>query len=574
MHQNKPESAGETYPVPDVGAWDLEMLHWMDPTSEYMTEVYPLTMPEGMRQGCAHYGLLLDSLDMVFVNSFLYVRSRGVGAPPSAVKSPPRWLFKILAALHPEIRRRVARADRVFADKIWQVEARQWREVDRPATVEQGNKLQAVEPTELDATALVAHLQACDSFVRETIIRHHRLVFCVVIPLMDFVVHVQDWTGASQGEIFPVFQGASPQSSDAADELQAIRLAVDADARQQLAQSLPAAEVLAQLASGGSAFAKAVEAYVARVGYRLLSGYDVSHRYALEVPEVLLAAIRSAVNEDVDAYGQQNSARMLAGLRQRVPAQHQAEFDQLLAEARDTYGIRDERIFIGDAWATGLMRRAILAAGKRLVEADLLTDPEQLVDARLDEMVELLEAGAVKPSDLAQQVMDRYRRRRARHIDQAPGWLGAPPPAPPPVEWIPKPAQRVARAMDGYINNLFEADQVSVADSAAASKRVSGAAAGPGNFQGPARIIRSAEELGKVVAGDVVITVSTSPAFNVIMPLAGALVTNRGGLLSHAAIVAREYGIPAVVGARGATELFADGDQVSVNGDTGEVTLA
>ena len=87
-------------------------------------------------------------------------------------------------------------------------------------------------------------------------------------------------------------------------------------------------------------------------------------------------------------------------------------------------------------------------------------------------------------------------------------------------------------------------------------------------------MIRSAEELGKVVAGDVVITVSTSPAFNVILPLAAALVTDRGGLLSHAAIVAREYGIPAVVGARGATDLFEDGEIVTVNGDTGMVTLA
>ncbi|MBL4623297.1 MAG: hypothetical protein JKY89_12955, partial [Immundisolibacteraceae bacterium] len=217
----------ETYAVPDVGAWELEMLHWMDPTSEYMAEVYPETMPEGMRRGSAHYGVLLDSLDMAFVNSFLYVRARGVGAPASAVKSPPRWIFKILAALHPEIRRRVARADKVFTEKIWQVEARRWREIDKPATLETGSRLQAVEPLELDSAALISHLQACDVFVRETIIRHHQLVFCVVIPLMDFVGHVQDWTGASQGEIFPIFQGASPQSSDAVEELGAIRVAAD-----------------------------------------------------------------------------------------------------------------------------------------------------------------------------------------------------------------------------------------------------------------------------------------------------------------------------------------------------------
>ena len=55
------------------------------------------------------------------------------------------------------------------------------------------------------------------------------------------------------------------------------------------------------------------------------------------------------------------------------------------------------------------------------------------------------------------------------------------------------------------------------------------------------------------------ITRNTGPAFNVVLPLLGAIVTDRGGQLSHAAIVAREYGIPAVVGTREATTMFADG---------------
>jgi pyruvate,water dikinase len=69
----------------------------------------------------------------------------------------------------------------------------------------------------------------------------------------------------------------------------------------------------------------------------------------------------------------------------------------------------------------------------------------------------------------------------------------------------------------------------------------------------------------------VLVTRNTSPAFNVVLPLIGAIVTDRGGQLSHAAIVAREYGIPAVVGTREATTMFADGTQVRVNGDKGVV---
>jgi pyruvate,water dikinase len=65
----------------------------------------------------------------------------------------------------------------------------------------------------------------------------------------------------------------------------------------------------------------------------------------------------------------------------------------------------------------------------------------------------------------------------------------------------------------------------------------------------------------------------TSPYFNVVLPLLGAIVTDRGGQLSHAAIVAREHGIPGIVGTREATTKIADGTRVRVDGSTGEVRL-
>ena len=65
----------------------------------------------------------------------------------------------------------------------------------------------------------------------------------------------------------------------------------------------------------------------------------------------------------------------------------------------------------------------------------------------------------------------------------------------------------------------------------------------------------------------------TSPYFKVVLPLLGAIVTDRGGQLSHAAIVAREYGIPGIVGTRDATRVIPDGARVRVDGTTGEVRL-
>jgi phosphoenolpyruvate synthase/pyruvate phosphate dikinase len=87
-------------------------------------------------------------------------------------------------------------------------------------------------------------------------------------------------------------------------------------------------------------------------------------------------------------------------------------------------------------------------------------------------------------------------------------------------------------------------------------------------------VVHSAAGLARVQEGDVLVTVATSPAFNVVLPLVGAIVTDRGGMLSHAAIVAREYGVPAVVGSGDATRRIPDGARVRVDGDAGEVAVA
>jgi pyruvate,water dikinase len=100
-----------------------------------------------------------------------------------------------------------------------------------------------------------------------------------------------------------------------------------------------------------------------------------------------------------------------------------------------------------------------------------------------------------------------------------------------------------------------------------------GLAASKGVYEGPARRVAGPSEFGRIVKGDVLVTESTSEAFNILLPLLGAIVTDNGGLLSHSAIVAREYGIPGVVGTREATERIRDGVRIRVDGDAGEVTV-
>jgi pyruvate,water dikinase len=102
----------------------------------------------------------------------------------------------------------------------------------------------------------------------------------------------------------------------------------------------------------------------------------------------------------------------------------------------------------------------------------------------------------------------------------------------------------------------------------------SGRAIGQKIGAGPVRIVESASQMDKVQAGDVLVTDMTDPNWEPVMKKAAAIVTNRGGRTCHAAIIARELGIPAIVGCGDATETLSEGEEVTAScaeGDTGNI---
>ena len=101
-----------------------------------------------------------------------------------------------------------------------------------------------------------------------------------------------------------------------------------------------------------------------------------------------------------------------------------------------------------------------------------------------------------------------------------------------------------------------------------------GIPASPGRATGPARIVRGVAEFDRVQPGDILVCPVTAPAWTPLFGTVAAVVTDTGGVAAHASIVAREYGLPAVVGTGDATWRLRDGDLVEVDGSTGVVRSA
>jgi pyruvate,water dikinase len=139
--------------------------------------------------------------------------------------------------------------------------------------------------------------------------------------------------------------------------------------------------------------------------------------------------------------------------------------------------------------------------------------------------------------------------------------LGTLPLMPPPTE---EPLTRAYAKTSGGI---------AVAASSRDPGLLRGNAGSSGTVRGPAKVVRSLAEAGKLQPGDILVAETTAPPWTPLFATAAAVVTDVGGVLSHCAVVAREYRIPTVVGTGHATEIIQDGQVIEVNGDAGLVRI-
>ena len=562
----KDSSPMPRFDAPGPGPWEAESVHFPRPMTQFAAEAFTRGFPRGFAEGAASYGLLLSHFKPALVNGFLYQQPVAYGAPEGAMGPPPKPIVWLLTRLHPKLRARIAVCREAFASQLWRRDLERWDTVDRPAAERAHRAFQALEPALLDDAQLLLHLREIRDHVEAMVYLHHRYTVSAAIATGDYLAHTCSWTGCTSGEALSLLKGSSPISNGvAASELLALGQAVQASsAAQSVLEGRDAARVLTELSALPDPIADKLQAYLEVVRFRSV-GYDLCDKLCGEMPELLVRAIRAASDSGNAARARDEQGQKQRALEARVPAEQRAAFDMLLSEARWMNRLRDERGVYSDGWGTGLARRAVLEAGRRLVERQRLADAEHAVDVRLEELAALFGGGSA-PS--REEVQERVRWRQTKTVADIPPFLNAMPAGPPSPDLLPPAARRGARAIEAVLSNLFKES-----DRSSSAQVVRGLSVNTGVYEGRARLVLDASDFAKIERGDVLVTRATSPYFNVVLPLLGALVTDRGGQLCHAAIVAREYGIPGIVGTKIATVTIADGARVRVDGTSGEVTL-
>jgi pyruvate,water dikinase len=243
-------------------------------------------------------------------------------------------------------------------------------------------------------------------------------------------------------------------------------------------------------------------------------------------------------------------------------------FQELLALSRTVFPYVEEHKFYCDYWFQSRFFNKVREFGALLALHGFLEDGEDIFNLSRHEATEALEELSLSWSTggppLGPHRWPPIVARRRELLER----LG---------EWTPPPA---LGAMPEAVNDpivvmLWGITPQRLQQWAGPQEgnELSGAAASPGEIEGPARVVRGLGDLDTVRQGEILVCGITSPAWAPIFSKIAATVTDIGGIMSHAAIVSREYGLPAVVGTGTATSRIKTGQRLRVNGTDGRVTI-
>lgn len=534
---------------PGPGQWALDRSHMPAGCTPLVQSLMLASEPVGMRRLFRELGAPLDTIDMRFVHGYMYSRVRPlIGADRPAKRPPPRFLMKLGVRLHPEMRRRSRTAAEVLQKEPWKQVIHDWHH-GMKQRIQDGNlALQDVDLAALGEGELMAHVRACYDNCARNWETHFWLHGYDLGPLGQYLFEAGEW-GIDPVELLSLLEGASPSTTGPARE--------GARIRRLVAEAGAEPSTLDELRAVSPDIRVAVDEYLRTRAWVLFSRYDVDGVTLGERADLAFASIMAGEERDVAA----DVAARTAAVRDRIPAQHRARFDEVLRQARDAMDLRDENGPTTAEWPLGLLRRALLEVGNRMVAAGVTGDRTLAVELHAEELSAATIADLPMPSELE---LRRAVRAAQRHLD-APRTLG--PEEPPPPAGVLPPAMNKLTGMVQIVVQYLGMD-------GALGEGLHGTGIGTETVTATACVAVSPEDaLDRLEPGDVLVVAATTPAYNLVLSLAGGVVTAEGGPMSHAAVLARELGIPAVIGAHAALTDIPDGAMVEVDPVAGEVRL-
>lgn len=568
--QSRPVTALPVEPaleIPVEGSWIKDVAHYPELMTPFGASTFLPVLDAGITQAAQDYGLLIETMTNVSLGGEIYGQPTPVGG--KAGPPPPAPVMGLLARIVPPLRRRMKAAERAVRSGMLDEAPRRWQQEWKPEFRAATERLRAVDVTALDDQQLDTHLDELLQLMDHGQFVHFRLFLPYAVAVHELVRAAEDLLGWTTLEALELVTGQSDASSEPARDLADLARRVRAHPAVADFDGTPQ-ELVDRMRAEAPELARAYDEHLERYGHRS-PNYDPGAPTLVERPQVAAAMFRDAVAaEERDLAGELGERRKAARQRARQAladrsATDRERFEDALARAEAVYGLREDNVVWTDNLPSGLLRHAALEVGRRLSARGQLHRSGDVAFLEVDEV----------RGGLADDTRDLAEVATRRRAEQA--WVAAHPgppfhgdePAPPPdTRFLPEAGRRINGAMMWFMDQEF------TPTATVAEGQLGGTPGSPGRMTGPVRVLRGEADFHRLRPGDVLVAPVTTPAWSQLFGVASAVVTDGGGTLSHAAIVAREHGIPAVLNTGDATSRLTDGQLVTVDGTAGTVRPA
>jgi phosphohistidine swiveling domain-containing protein len=540
-------SAEIAFPSPQEieGYWDWDKIHAPRPLTPLAGDAVVMSMAEGFTIAQHAFGSPL-ALRCRMVNSYMY----GAFTPDDDFTPPTRDLAEYSSEL----------------ERIAFGIGERWTNEWEPSLIP---ILEKTRTTDFDALTDAQLIEAFDEQIKHMVYMWeiHGWINLTLVPataLIDF--YNAEMQPADRNEAWQLLQGYKTKSVEASSGLwQLSRIVKASPLLSKLFEDLDPGRIVGALedTDEGRAFLVRLRAYLDEFGWRSDGIYEVADATWCEDPTIPLNTIQGYLRLDEEHNPELSLERatlrrqeLTRAVREKIAADPEKvrRFNELMEAARYNTRVTEDHSYWIDQMGTAALRRFCLSVGRRLTAKGVLDAPADVFCLYKNEVRDALAAG----TDYREQA----RARRSSVVEATriipPDHLGEPTPANPDPFFI-----AVVDKMLGLLPVEPSSDP----------SIITGVAASAGTVRGTAKVVRSLVEASKLQQGDIMVCEMTVPTWVPLFATVSGIVADSGGVLSHCAIVAREFGLPAVVGTHVGTHVLRDGMTVTVDGGRGIVRI-
>ena len=589
---NTPLAPGQQIPIPDNFPvawtdpdetkllWQLDPMHYPDPMRPLEFDLMAAIYAAGMKHALQAYDLPVR-LEARQINTYLYGAFTPQGLPPAPVIRLTNQLKRVLPGLVNTIERKaVAAMTQRYLAKMEPVIAQLgtiWVDEFLPEIKQSLAEWAAFELSAAPADQLVTHFEATLAKAKRAGEIHFLIAFPYLLALSRFDdLYVELFAEAKPFDSYRLLQGFDNKNLQGGRALwQLSRKAQTMPEVRHILEYEPIGTIIPKLEESvaGQIFLTEFQAYLAEYGQRGDKFSTIADVSWLEDPTPVIKSLKDYIrqpNRDMIAElaaEADERERLVAVARRHLQGKPQAvieQFNTALKAAQAAIVIHADHGFWIDYCVLYQVRQVMLEMGRRLTEIGVVATPNDVFYLTLPELQRAASDLGRQQPPTGRQAAIVERKAEVEHFRtvQPPKLLGTMPLLSPPDE----PFTRMLTKFEGTSQDQSHYSHQ-------APNILEGNGGSPGIVQGTAKVVHSIYQAEKLQPGDILVAETTSAVWSPLFATVAAVITDTGGILSHCAVVAREYHIPAVVGASIATKTIKDGDLVEVDGEAGIVRI-